>query len=367
MERSEILNTLKLAAPALLPESEVVLPILKSFKFQDGRVMASNDVIAVSLAANVGVEGIVVGKKLMTFLSNCRTKEINFSKTSKGSVVVKAGSSRLTLSSEPLEEWPFEFPDIEKSITKRVQKDFFVGLDMCSFQSPNTGVEGWSGSIILNFGEDLEIYGVGRGRSTISYFRASSVKPSKKSRRLVLPSSFCKTAVAMSGAYGEKAKLHMTNDCAVIEWGDAESIIAGKYVNVDPPNVEDTFSQVSEGEHHFVKISEEMKESFKRASALSDKGVVSISSSDKGLLLEAKSELGSKLKEEIQLESELPDIDVEIAANLIIKRLDDCSDMAFSDSATIMKNEDESFVYLAANHGEGEEAGDDSSNGRGGR
>lgn len=355
MERSELLKTLKLAAPALLSESEVVLPILKSFKFQNGQVIASNDVIAVSLSADIGLEGIVAGKKLLTFLSNCNTKEVKFTATNKGNIVAKAGSSKLTLSSEPMEDWPFEFPDIEGSVTKRVKEDFFIGLDMCSSQSPDTGIGGWMGSIILNFDETLEIYGIGRGRSTISFCRVPSVKPSKNSRRLVLPSSFCKATVAMSNSFGGNAKLHITSKGVVVEWGDAENIIAGKYVNVDTPNVEDTFNSVAEGKHRFMLISDKMKESFRRASALSDKGTISVINCEEGLLLEAGSGSGSVLKEILPLKKEAPKIDAEVAADLIVKRLDDCSRIAFTDSAAIMKNKEGTFVYLCANRDEGEE------------
>ena len=355
MERTELLNTLKLASPALLNESEIVLPILKSFKFQNGQVLASNDVIAVSLNADIGLEGIVAGKKLLTFLSACRTKEVSFTKTKKGSIIAKAGGSRLTLSNEPMEDWPFEFPDIEGAVTKNVKEGFFTGLEMCSAQSPDTGIGGWAGSIILNFSkEGLEVYGIGRGRSTISYYKVLDARPSKKDRRLILTSSFCKAAVAMSESFGKSAKLHIAGEGVVLEWNEAENIIAGKYVNVDVPDVEGTFASVLEGDLGFIRISDKMKESFKRASALSDKGTVGIATSEGGFDLKTKSESGAWLKERVPVKKDVPTIDVEMAADLISKRLGDCYKIAFTDSAAVMTNKEENFVYLAANRSDEE-------------
>ena len=71
MKRDELLTTLRLASPALLNDTEEVLPILKSLKFTGSHVIASNDVIAVCLGVPVREVGTVLGKKLINFLSAC--------------------------------------------------------------------------------------------------------------------------------------------------------------------------------------------------------------------------------------------------------------------------------------------------------
>lgn len=355
MERTEILNTLKLAAPALLPDSEVVLPILKNFKFAGGQVITSNDVIAVCLAADIGVEGTVPGKKLLTFLSSCNTKDAGFSSTKKGNMVVKCGKSRLTLTPED-DDWPFEFPDIDAkgTVTYRTKEGFFEALDMCSSLSPDTGTANWSGGIMLEFGKALEVFGVGKGRVTISYYRVDEMT-SKKKRSEMLTSSFCKAAVAMSKTFGTKAKLHINKEASIIEWGDGENIIAGKFVNAETPDIPGRFGEVVSQKMTYIGITDTIKEVFKRAAAISDKGSCIVYVEDGQLRLKAKSDVGASLLEVLKDSTKMKDLNVDVAADLVVKHLGDCEQIAFSEDATVLRTKDERFVYVAANREGGED------------
>ena len=362
MRREELLNILKLASPALLSDNEVVLPILKSFWFNGTHVIASNDVIATCLSVNVTEKAIVPGKKLTSFLSVCNTKKVKFSTSKKGDLIISCGSSKLRLSSLPKEDWPFEFPDIEQAVSLTVGESFFRAIEMCSSQSPDTGLGSWIGGIILTFGTSLGVYGVGRGRSTISHFDVKDLKSRskkllpilrKKTKKISVPSSFCKAAIPMSKEFGTKAVLHISDDSVVLDWGDGVNVIAGKLINVEMPDVVNRFNEIVSEKLDFTPITEDLTAALKRANAIGDEGTCSITTDKTGLLFfRTKSKKdGALLKDSVGFKEDkgTPDIDAKIAADLIVKELDKCGEIAFGRDTTVMKSASGDFIYVIAN------------------
>ncbi len=356
MNRSELLNTLKLAQPALLAESELVLPILKNFRFDNGQVLASNDVISVCLEADIGQEAIVSGRKLTTFLSSCRTKEVKFSLTQKKSLVVKCGQSKMIMPTEDPEDWPFEFPDIEVSTSFDVGPSFFEALKICTDQSPDTGTGSWVGGITLVFKDGVEIYGVGKSRSTISYCKVSDVATPKKTTKALVPSSFCKAAVAMSKNFEGDAVLHVTDQGVVITWEDERHIIFGKRLNIDAPDIAGRVKDILAEDIAYSALTDPLKDAIKRAGLLGENGNCVVSGAENGLTIKARSG-GGVLNETIEIEGlEIPDEEIRIAADLVAKRLGDCAEIGFADTSVVMRSESGDFAYLVANRGdEGEE------------
>ena len=360
MKREELLDTLKLAAPALLSDNEVVLPILKSFWFNGTHVIASNDVIATCISVKASEKVIVPGKKLTSFLSACSTKEVKLAISKKGNLIIRCGSSKLLLSSLSDKDWPFEFPDIEQAISLKVGKSFFTAIEMCSSQSPDTGLGSWIGGIILTFGSSLGVYGVGRGRSTISHFDVNDLKSRsrkllgplrKKTKQISVPSSFCKAAIPMSKEFGMSAALHINEDSIVLDWGDGENVIASKLINVEMPDIVGKFKETISEKLDFIPITENLADALKRANTVGDDGTCHITFEETGLLFNTKSKDGSSLKDLVDFKENehIPDINAKIAADLIVKQLDKCEQIAFGSNTTVMKSKSGNFIYVVAN------------------
>ncbi len=360
MKRQELLETLKLASPALLSDSEVVLPILKSFWFTSTHVIASNDVIATCLSVNASEKVIVPGKKLINFLSACNTNGVKLATSKKGNLIVRCGSSKLSLSSLPQEDWPFEFPEIEQAVSLTIGESFFTAIEMCSSQTPDTGLGSWIGGIILTFGSSLGVYGVGRGRSTISHFdvkdstecSVQEAKKLKKMKQISIPSSFCKAAVPMSKKFGMSAVLHITEDNVVLDWDDGVNIITGKLISVEMPDVVGKFKGIISEELNFTPITEDLTAALKRANTIGDEGTCHITSEEIGLLFRTKSKDGASLKDLVDFrENEyMPsNVDAKVAADLIVKQLDKCEEISFGSNATVMRSKSGDFTYVVAN------------------
>ena len=351
MKRTDLLNVLKLASPALLSDSEVVLPVLKSFKFTKDHVIASNDVIAVCLAAGELQEAIVPGKKLVSFLSACKTTGVKLSSSTRGNLIVRCGSSKLSLSSMSEEDWPFEFPDIEQADSYEVDEKFFTAIEVCSAQSPDTGLGSWMGGIIFTIGNALRMYGVGRGRATISHCKVRGIK-SDKLKKISVPSSFCKAAIPMSKEFGTTAALHVTEDNIILDWGEGENVLSAKLISAEPPDIIKTFRQTSNNESlQFIPIEDKLVEALKRAATIGEEGTCHVTLQDNGLSFKAKSNDGALLNDTVALGGDdgISNIDAKVAAELVAKQLDNCAEIAFGEDATVMKSESGEFVYVVAN------------------
>jgi len=352
MKREDLLKTLKLAAPALLGDSEVVLPILRSLKFTGTHVIASNDIISACLSVPVTTPGIVTGKKLISFLSACKSKSAKFSPTKKSDILVKCAASKLILNCHPEDEWPYEFPDIEQAETISINENFFDAIELCSAQSPDTGIGGWQGGIVLVLGQNLRVYGVGQSRATISFCRVEGVSTKRKTdRQVVIPSSFCKLAASVSRSCGTDAKLHLTEDSAVIDWTDGENIVATRLMDVDMPDIVGRFNSVVTKGMKFEPITELLSAALRRAATIGDDGTCHIRIDSGKLLLSAKSDAGANLKDLVDFpkNKDFPAVGCSIAADLICKRLDRCGEVCFSDHTTVMRSASGTFIYVVAN------------------
>ncbi len=352
MNRTDLLKTLKLAAPALLSDSEVVLPILKSFLFNGTHVIASNDVIAVCLATEVTSEGIVPGKKIISFLSACRTKETQVGLTKQNNFLVKCGSSRLSLPVTPTDEWPFEFPDVDDSVSFEVNEKFFNAIDLCSAQSPDTGLGSWSGGILFVLGNFLTIYGIGRGLSTVSHCKVKGLKTKNdRIKRVSVPSSFCKAAIPMAREFGSEAMLHINEDSIVLDWEDGQNILSSKLVNLEMPDVVGKFRSVVNDSLFFMSITSEFVEAIQRAATIGDKGSCHISTDAQGLRLKARSEDGATLNDLIKIDEKIDtgEINSAVAPSLLNRNFDNCQEIAFGENEVVMKSELGDFIYVAAN------------------
>lgn len=355
MKRAELLQTLRLCLPALLNENEAVLPVLKNLNFSGENVMASNDVLTISLAAKIEEAGIVPGRKLISFLGACGAKDANISKSPKGKFIVKCGAAKLQLTTTPEDEWPFEMPDTEKAKKVSVGEDFFKAIQLCSSQSPDTGLGGWQGGIIFALSDaSLDVYGIGRSRATILYHSVQHDTKVKNEKMLIAPASFCKAAAGIADVLGKKGKFYMAEDSATIKWKGG--VITTKLIDVDMPDVRSRFKSIAEDNNKFIPITDELVASFKRAAMIGEEGTSHIESEKDGLRIKAKSS-GVGFSELIKLEKKSKGINQTIAAELISRQFSECNKIAFGETGTVMTSENGKFIYVVANRDASEGGG----------
>ena len=201
----------------------------------------------------------------------------------------------------------------------------------------------------------LGVFGVGRGRATISHFDVRGVKESKKLKKMkqiTIPSSFCKAAIPMSKEFGTAAVLRITEDNIVLDWDDGLNIIASKLISVDMPDIVGKFKEIIAEDIDPLPITTNLTAALKRANMIGDEGTCNITTdADGGLLFHAKSKDGSSLKDLVDFteNQDLPVINIKVAADLIIKQLDNCEEIAFGSSTVVMRSKSGDFIYAVAN------------------
>lgn len=348
MEREELFNTLSLASLALAKEDESILPVLAGFKFAKKRIVTYDDVIAMSLAFDVGVEGIVPGHPLLRFLSSVSGQDVGID--SVGSEFhAKCARARLLLPITDLGEWPFKQPKTGDGFKIELNEAFFRGLDLCAAIVPDKGLSSWMGGVNFYFGKTLRMYGLNGTRDGICHYTLPELGTGQKVERFIVPVSFCKAASAMAKTYGmEGVTLHVTPALMTMTFkGDA--VLFGKMIESDSQNIAGRVKGImDEIGDEFYSITPELADGLKRMNAMCGKdGECTVTITGTKLKLQAGAGPGS-FTENVTLEEAHPDVTVTVNAPVLLKMLGDCQQVRFLQNTTVGRADD-SFAYIVAN------------------
>ena len=111
MQRSTLLASLKAVSAAL--SSRDFIPVFACYCFADSRVLAYDDLVAMSMPCDLDITGAVRGVPLLNFVTAAKVKEITVEKQKDGEehkAVFKAGRSKLTGPMIPEDDFVFERP-----------------------------------------------------------------------------------------------------------------------------------------------------------------------------------------------------------------------------------------------------------------
>lgn len=129
MNRSELVTTLELLKPALAKHDTI--PIFQCFTFQEGRVTAYNDILAVSGPTECEDDFGVQGNIFLGMLSANTSEEVDLT-LGKSELVIKCGKSTSKLPFRGVDEFIFEAPD-GKQFDEELQitQTVIDGLKLC--------------------------------------------------------------------------------------------------------------------------------------------------------------------------------------------------------------------------------------------
>lgn len=232
MQRQKLLEILMIVRPALA--SNDLVPMLTHLWFEGGRVLACNDMIAISAPCAAEFTGAIPGATLLSILQASRAKEVEFAPAEQ-EVQVRAGSSRLKLPLLPIEKFPFEMPEPAKEAeTLPVSSAEFVeAVEGCLRSvSRDTSVPDQLGVTVVPGKKNLLLYatnGASMTRAPVAF--KSERRP--LARRVVLPSLFCEQLVRL--ARQEKSvKLVVAEDHVLLSTSGGVRLY-GKLVEIDRP------------------------------------------------------------------------------------------------------------------------------------
>ena len=352
IKREDFLKDLSLAVPALASEDEKIVAVFSSFCFSGESLTAHNDVIAVSVPIKTSFQGVIPGHLLYKFIKSCSGAEVDLI-LEKGSeeLTIKCGAARLRVPVIEVKEYPFEFPKLHGDPICEVNEYFFEGLDLCSKIVADKGLTSWMGGILFAFTGDLHLYSFGPSRDAICVYKLVGLgfKDAVKKKQIILPVSFCKTALEMYRKVGcEGAKLCVQNNYATLYFGDNGAVF-GKTITSErqPDAVEKVRGYLKEAKE-MIPIQNTFRNALKRAAAVAtDEELCSIAIV--GGKLHMRTEVrGGSLKDFVALKEKHQDVDVLVNPKLLTRMLDCCTSMQITDNMMIFRD-GKKFTYITAN------------------
>ncbi len=156
MKRADLIAALKKIEPAL--SGKELVPILSCFCFTKTHVFAYDDVVAMQVPFESGLELGLKGRLLLDTLSNSKSTEIEW--TVEGTEVqVKAGRTKLKLASESKDLFVFKFPeDTEASASVAIDKAFAEDLSLALVSMGRDPSFSWRNGVTVAFDDYFSLY-----------------------------------------------------------------------------------------------------------------------------------------------------------------------------------------------------------------
>jgi DNA polymerase III sliding clamp (beta) subunit (PCNA family) len=311
MKTSELISALDLCKSSLLGSD--FLPILSHFCFDDTIVYAYNDVSAIIVDVDTGLECAVKGALLLGLL-NTLGEEVELKVTDKG-LCLKSGKVLPYLATLPAKEFVFRIPE-EEAITQVVLTEEMInGLKLCCTSVGEDAMQKEYTGVTFSFVKGgFKIYST--NAATASRFEVST-RPSSTPRKVLVPANSCRqiTELWSNAGHEKEVRLSIGEDWLWVTFDNAG--VFTKLMTEDPPDYESAFSQMESVK--WYKMPSSFPTTIKRAQIISkpewlQQGATTISNTnliletdDEDRKLSARIETGlGKFNEDFKLELDKP-------------------------------------------------------------
>lgn len=346
LDRKLLLERLELVAPAL-SENDLI-PALTHFWFQDDRVMAFNDHIAISTPLKTGLVGAIPGKLLLELLKASRAKDVEF-KVDGDNVLVKAAGSRLNLGLLPSDAFVFDMPAPKsKALFPIETKAFLSAVSACMRSTTSdTSVPDYLGVTLIPDDKYTDIF------STNNYTLTHASVPSKSGlkERVILSADFCRQLLALKPE--GPLRLEIQNDYALAQV-DGTHVFGQLIATSRPLNFHHMLDHhlQNNSEKKFVSIPTKLALILARATIVTDSKVDQTSTlitvQDGIMRFDSKSARG-EVKDSMQIEKQHPNVSVKLQAKFLKTGIEYFDRLLITDRCAIMQKDN--LTYLVSSHG----------------
>lgn len=234
INRTQLLNVVNLVRPAL--SSQQFIPALSHIRFADGRATTFNDVAALEVEADFGLNVCIPGDLLARSLSSFSAEEVLFQKDkATDNVVVSSGRSRLTMPTLPVKDFPFDLPNSNEGTELSITDDILDGIKACLVAVGNDATHPAQMGVTLDTTEAGKAVLYSTDNYTLSaYYTPSKVKL-PGGTPIILPSFFCEQLLALAKQFPkEDLALVVHLGAVVVEVGRVASLFTKTLVDVSP-------------------------------------------------------------------------------------------------------------------------------------
>jgi DNA polymerase III sliding clamp (beta) subunit (PCNA family) len=345
MHRQELIDKLELVQPALSKTN--LVPILQNFWFKNDHIIAYNDSIAIKVGMKSGFEG-AVPPTLWSLLSASKATEVEFKVQKKGTLEVKAASSKFKIPFlEDTETWIFEMPKADKEHALQVDiVKFLAALSLVMRSSKeNIMKPEYLGVTVQVTGQDLSLFAT--CGATLS-FAWTHVAGDSDDFKVVLSPSFCKQMLSISKLEGEK-HLEIHGDYSLFQCGDV--VLFGRLVEVQKPlDFDGVIDSVfpKEMEKDLVSIPSKLELILDRSIVVADKkAVMEIQVENGKASFFSKSDKG-EVRDNLTMEEHHPDVSVNIDPRLFRHGYGFHTKMLLTEKGLVMVDKDHNLYLVSA-------------------
>ena len=325
MKRAELVKTLELVRPALAATN--MIPIFQCFTFNNGKVSAYNDSIAIVGPSEIEQPCGIHGNTLLGLVSNSSAEEFELS-LDRSTATIKLGKTVSKLPFDPPENFIFNEPEDEWSSSLTFTVGVFEALKLCLETTSNDATQDALRGITI---QGSRLYSCDGDTLTRTELNKGLGK-----KRYLMSTEFCSAIIKLWSTMDMVKGVLSFND----EWakfGTDEWAIFGRILEIKEPI--DFEALIKKSESSPVKpiaVPEGLSEALSRARVLADpesqKTTITITKNK--MVLVTDTHMG-EIRDELPFKGH-PDIVVDVNAQHLQKAIKTCDEVAFHENSAVL-------------------------------
>lgn len=348
MNREKIVSTLELVRPALAKDNTV--PVFQCFAFMDDTVQAFNHSIGILATIEETVDRFAVsGDALLKWLSAANGEEVAFQLEDKDhEVVFKCGRSTAKLPYMGEDDFLFEMPDVEQTLSLPVTEDTVVGLEACLVtSSTDLSQPALMGVVLRQSDKFMRLYSC--DADTITRY-TTTIKAVKDDAEYTLSNAFCEAVCKIARALEfPETTLELDEKWAKATF-DGGMVVYGQLIdNRTPLDHGELITKLGGAKPPFVKLPADLSGALARARILGDaesaKTKLTVEQGRLKLVTETRS--SGTARDSLVLPKH-PDVQTQVSAALLSKLLDRAEEIAIGERCTVLRN-GEKILQMVSN------------------
>lgn len=334
MDRAELVNKLELVGRALA--SNDLIPIFTCFCFTGTHVYANNDSIAIKAPCVTDAPFAVNGHTLLGLLRASQSEDVIFKLGDEHEVLVTAGKSKFKLPYHTEDAFLFQEPEGNWDVSIVVDPKLAQGLEAClQTASRDAATQPAFVGVWLKHGGTL----YSCDGDALSRF---SLLPDLLVGNYMMPNAFCETVLRVDSTGG---KLTLNSEWAMATLG-GYTVYGRLIVSNDPLDHEKLIADTVRQAPVFASVPEGLDQALTRARVVADpeSKPTQLTVGEGKLQLLTDTNLGV-VKDVLGFEH--PDVTALVAAHLMQRSIQQCSEMAIMENCCVFRSGDTLFQLLS--------------------
>lgn len=351
VKRETLSKIASLVRPALATQSYI--PALTHICFDGEYATAYNDISAISVKAEIGLQLCVPGDYLIRALNSFPGEEVVVKPGVAGGIKLSCGRAKLELPTMQVKDFPFELPE-SNGTQLDINDDILKGIERCRLSvGVNTAHPAQMGVTLESEEGRAVLYST--DNFSISRYSCKTKLKLPGDTPVILPTFFCDQMLSLAKAFpDDDLSLELGDDCLIATFGksailftkivvDLEPLDFGKIIkkNLNGADVRASLAPIPDSfdlafGRQLLVLSQEMDKSTK------------VKFDGETLKLRSHSQLGDA-DDTMRLEDkEFAELEFFVDPTLVLRAAKVCTHLALFPKVLVMGDEKGTFIHLIA-------------------